>query len=462
MSASAPNNRPTAWSLRTRLTILLVVATLGLWGVASLTIYQEAQAESQNLFDESLRESAYLLLAVIEHEMAEHGPDYAAQLIDHSDFPAPQTHYLRFQVWNSEGRLIYRSTDAPERPFVELGRSGYVWADSMAGSLRTYVAWNSARTLQIQIGEPLSHRQEIITATLWRLAAFAAIFLPIAAFLIWWIIARMFAPVQWTSEEVAARTANNLGDVPLGNVPREISPLIVALNRLLGRIREVLDYERRFTADAAHELRTPLAAIRAHAQVLLGARTPQEAAEAAHDIIAGVDRGRRLVDQLLSLATLDKSALRALPMTPVDLGALIASQVEQHRAAAMQLGVELRAETAPLTVRGHADTLNVMLRNLIDNALRYTPAGEAVVVNCYRTPQGVCLAVRDSGPGIPAAERQRIFDRFYRIAGSASFGSGLGLSIVQRVVKEHGAEVWVEDGLRGCGAGFVVRFPAEH
>lgn len=460
MSVLKSNNTAGAWSLRIRLTVLLTVATLGLWGIAAMAVYQEAEQGGQELFDESLRESAYLLLAVIEHEMAEHGPDYAAQLVDQSDYSGIDTHYLRFQVWSSDGRLIYRSRNASDQAFVSFDRSGYLWTNGDVGSLRTYAAWNKAHTLQIQVGEPAGHRRSVIDRTLWRFAIFAAVFLPVAGLLVWWIVARVFAPVQWVSEEVLARTPNNLKDVPLSNMPREISPLIVALNRLLERIREAIDYERRFTADAAHELRTPLAAIRAHAQVLRGARNRDEADEAAQDIIAGVDRGRRLIDQLLALASLDKAALQALPMEPVDLAALIETRVEQHRHAAEQLGVSLRAAAQPLTVLGHLDTLDVMLRNLIDNALRYTPAGGAVEVSSYETSEAICLAVRDSGCGIPAGERQRVFDRFYRIAGSASFGSGLGLSIVQRVIKEHGAEVVVESGLNGQGTGFVVRFSA--
>lgn len=450
------------WSLRTRLIMLLLVATSGLWVLASYSVYRETEIESQELFDDSLKETAYLLLAVVQHEMAEHGIGYTAQMIDSTG--VPDTHYLRFQIWSRDGRLIYRSKEAPERPMARPDSLGYAWATGGAEALRTYVAWNADRQLQIQIGEPLSHRREIIQRTLWRLALFAALFLPLTAFLIWWIIARSFEPIRWSSEAVAERTGQHLDDVGLDNVPREIVPLIRAINQLLGRIRATLEHERRFTADAAHELRTPLAAIRAHAQVLQGARNTDEASEAARDIIAGVDRSRRLVDQLLALARLDEARLdkaQALPKEPVDLAALVRQQVHEHRAFAERQQITLIAEPRPAVVQGHADHLNVLLRNLIDNALRYTPAGGVVRVGCGIAADGEYLSVRDSGVGIPKSERRRIFERFYRInrlGGDRSYGSGLGLSIVQRLVEQYGARISIGDGLNGAGVGFAVHF----
>lgn len=463
MNVSRPNDAAHApvrrWSLRNRLIVLLLMATAGLWSLASWSVYQEAQIESRELFDDSLRETAYLLLTVVKHEMDEHGPAYTAQMIDAAD--VPDSHYLQFQIWDLSGQLIYRSQDAPLQPWMSVSASGYSYSGVGADSVRLFVAWNADRTLQIQVAEPLSHRRTVSNNTLWRLLWFAAFFLPVTFFLIWWIVARSFAPVQWTSESVAQRTGRHLSDVELGNVPREIAPLIEALNRLLARIRETLDYERRFTADAAHELRTPLAAVRAHAQVLQGARTPEEAHEAVSDIITGVDRSRRLVDQLLALARLDQSGHAAAAAQAVDLAELVNLQVMDHQYLAERAGVHLYEEVVPVVITGHADQMHILLRNLIDNALRYTPSGGEVRVSCGTDARGVFLAVHDSGHGIPEAERQRIFERFYRInrvETSHTFGSGLGLSIVQRLAEKHAARIEIEAGLNGKGVGFVVRF----
>lgn len=463
MNASRPNNTantdPASWSLRNRLIVLLLLATASLWGLASWSVYQEAELESRQLFDDSLKETAYLLLTVVRHEMAEHGPDYAAQMISETEMP--ESHYLRFQVWDRQGRLIYHSADAPTLPMVETDAIGYTWSVAGDESLRTFVAWDATRQLQIQIAEPLSHRREITQKTLWRLLWFAVLFLPITTLLIWWIVTRSFAPLRWTSESVAERTGSNLSNVQLGNVPREISPLIVAVNRLLTRIRETLEHERRFTADAAHELRTPLAAIRAHAQVLQGARTTEEATEAAQDIIAGVDRSGRLVDQLLALARLDSAQQRAQSDDRVDLSDLVQQLVEEHQAFAARQRITLSAVVNSAVISGHYQHLEILLRNLLDNALRYTPAGGEVQVSCGETESGCYLKVSDSGEGIPLDERQPVFERFYRInrlGDRNTYGSGLGLSIVQQLVEQHGAQISLEDGLQGKGISFVVWF----
>lgn len=449
------------WSLRTRLIVLLLVATAGLWALAAYAVYREAEYESRELFDESLKEAAYLLLTVVQHEMAEHGLDYTAQLIDAADIPG--VHYLRFQVWGRQGQLIYRSHDAPLQPLVNTNADGYAWAGNDGESLRTYAAWSSNRLLQIQIAEPTGHRRAVIQRTLWRLALFGGLLLLLAAFLIWWIISRSFTPILWTSEAVAARTGSNLDALDLQSVPHEIAPLIVAFNRLLHRIRATLERERRFTADAAHELRTPLAAIRAHAQVLQAARSADEASEAAQDIVIGVDRSRRLVDQLLILARLDGNE-RQIEHPSIDLATLVAQQVNEHCNVARQRHIVLQAITQSAMVNADADQLAILLRNLIDNALRHTPAGGAVQVACGVSNRVAWLAVRDSGVGIPDVERQAIFGRFYRVnrtASGESYGSGLGLSIVQRVAEQYGASISVEPGLNDTGVSFVVRFAPE-
>jgi two-component system, OmpR family, sensor histidine kinase QseC len=460
MNASRPDKSVTGgWSLRNRLMGLLVVATSGLWGLASWSIYQDARLQSQELFDESMAETAALLLTVIEHEMAEHGINFAGQLIDAAEVPG--TRYLRFQIWDNQRRLIYRSPDAPTTPLVAMDAVGYGVRLQGNESLRIYAAWNAKRSLMVQMADPARHRNDVTHDVVTDLIMFAIVFLPITLFLIWWIVARSFEPIRWTSKDVMQRSGQQLDDVSLASVPREIAPLIQSINTLLGRIRDTLAAERRFTADAAHELRTPLAAVRAHAQVLQGARTPQEAQEAAGDIIVGVDRSRRLVDQLLALARVDQAAHGVAALQPIELSSLVRQQVADHQSLAGRQGIRLYEQTAPANIGGYADQLHILLRNLIDNALHYTPAGGAVRVSCGVDGKGAFLAVHDDGVGIPEAERERIFERFYRInrvETAHAFGSGLGLSIVQRLAERHGARIDLEEGLDGRGVGFVVRF----
>ncbi|MGD9843579.1 MAG: ATP-binding protein [Steroidobacteraceae bacterium] len=450
---------PRHWSVRNRLVSLLVMVMLGLWGIASFSIYQQAKQVSSELFDESLKETAHVLLAVIEHEIEEHGPNFVEQLIGESGYPS--SHYLRFQVWSQDLRLVYRSIGAPTTPMLAMdGGANWVGADGQL--MHTYSTWNTRHSLQIQVAEPLSYRDKIARGALNRLIVFTTIFLPCTALLIWLVIARSFAPIQWLGSAVSQRTANNLDPLDTRHVPREVAPLILSFNRLLVRVREAITLEREFTADAAHELRTPLAAIRAHAQVLSAARNPGEANEAARDIIAGVDRGGRLVDQLLALARLDASLeeMSVRADVELDLQQIVFSEIELQQDLAQRRQISLTADTQVARVRGSTEALQILLRNLIDNALRATPVGGAVQVACGENGSGAWLAVRDSGVGIQAEERERIFRRFYRVKGSAYGGSGLGLSIVQRVAERHGAAIKFTDGLHGRGVGVMLTFPS--
>ena len=221
---------------------------------------------------------------------------------------------------------------------------------------------------------------------------------------------------------------------------------------------DTLQQERRFTADAAHELRTPLAAVRANAQVIRNARNPAELAEAAEDLIISVDRGSRVIDQLLLLARADAQSGEQFRGEPLELAELVESQCERQHAEAAAAGIALRAETQPCVVSGRVDLLSVLLHNLIDNAIRYCPSGSKVCVSCRVDGPGVELCVTDDGPGVPPAERERVFERFHRLEDSRRPGSGLGLSIVRRIAELHGATVTLGEGAAGKGTRVCVRF----
>jgi signal transduction histidine kinase len=234
--------------------------------------------------------------------------------------------------------------------------------------------------------------------------------------------------------------------------------LLSDLNQLLMRMRDALRTERRFTADASHELRTPLAAIRANAQVLLGARDEAEKRSSAADLLASVDRGTRLVEQLMALARADAQDDRGSRESVVALDELVREQVQEHAALAARRGVHLDAHAEPATTTGVPALLAVMLRNLIDNALRYTQAGGRVTVSSSTAGKRILVSVSDTGPGIPLAERERIFERFYRVGSNDEPGSGLGLSIVRRIADLHDATVTIADGPDHRGAVVTVSF----
>jgi len=303
-------------------------------------------------------------------------------------------------------------------------------------------------------GEDEHERQELIAGIAWRLSAPLLFGLPLLGAWIWLATRRGLAPLDAVAKQIAEREPDRLHAVVPASAPAEIRPLIEAINNLFGRVERTIESERQFTADAAHELRTPLAALATQAQVALRARDEGERNHAIEQLIASSQRAARLVDQLLTLARLDPDA--TVTTESVRLDRLAEEICAGHGGMAVMKGVALELDAAPASVAGHADMLRILLRNLVDNAIRYTPAGGRVVVTV--TPGS--LTVADTGPGIPEAERDRVFDRFHRLAGQDTEGSGLGLSIIVRIAERHGAVIELGAGENGKGLRVTVRFSA--
>jgi len=443
-------------SLRTRLLVLLVAATSGLWVVGAWWIYVEARTVGQRLSDESLRETGGLLLQLAQHEITEHGMSLGVLLLRNETLPGD--YEFRYQIWTDDLRSAYRTASSPDLPFMSLTADGFGWANVDGQRWRAFATWNKDRSLQIQIAQSVGYRQRLASSIFRRTSATLALLLPLAVAMIWWILAHSFRPLVASAESVAARSASDLQSIDETHAPTEVRPLLAALNRLLERIREALQLERRFTADAAHELRTPLAAIKANAQIIRGARTPQELTEAADDLLISVDRSSRMIDQLLALARADSMAGSSGEFDTVDLGQLIAAQCAEQHQFAFARGIRLVTEPGTCTVNGRRDLLGILLRNLIDNAIRYCPTGSTITVACREIAGMVELSVTDDGPGIPAAERSQVFERFYRRPGQSESGSGLGLSIVRRIAELHQATVLASDGRDGRGTAITVKF----
>ena len=284
--------------------------------------------------------------------------------------------------------------------------------------------------------------------------------LPLLAAWIWFATRRGLAPLDAIAAEVGQRAPERLEPLMPAAAPREIRPLLGALNDLLSRVEQALDSERRFTADAAHELRTPLAAIAAQAQVAQRARDAAERDHALAQIAVGSRRASRLVEQLLMLARLDPAA--PLPRAALRLDRLAAEVCADHGAAALEKQIALELDAPQETVvAGNADLLRILLRNLLDNALRYTPAGGQVRVVVGEERGRVMLAVCDSGPGIPAGDRENALRRFQRFAGQEIAGSGLGLSIVARIAELHGARLELADGIGNPGLTVRTNFSVQ-
>jgi two-component system sensor histidine kinase TctE len=271
--------------------------------------------------------------------------------------------------------------------------------------------------------------------------------LPIAALLIWFGLSRGIAPINALQKRLRARKPDDLSSIDGRNVPVEIEPLVAAMNELLARLASHILAQQRFVADAAHQLKTPLAGLRMQAELGMRGTPPAETLSSLHQIVAGTVRATRLIDQLLLMARAENPD--NIQVTTVDIRALTQEQtqhwVDQAIAANIDLGFE--AADTPIFIRGQALLLAELLNNLIDNALRYTPAKGHVTVSVTQAAHRVIVAVQDSGQGIPAVDRERVFDRFYRVLGTKTEGSGLGLAIVREIATQHGATIHILDPL---------------
>ena len=430
-------------SLRAR----LLLATLGLLALAVLLVgslsYRNVRAQTEALFDYQLRQMALSL-----RDQGEIAAAQASALVDEQlDFVV--------QVWTADGRAIY----ATRRHEVLPQRAQLGLADVRVGAAvwRSYSVAMPGRV--IQVSQPLAIRQRLAADAAWRAVLPLLLVAPFMAAGAWWLTALALRPLQRVAADVRRRDGQSLTPLPSAGLPDEVAPLVVALNALLQRLRQSLDTQRAFVADAAHELRSPLTALKLQLQLLQRASGDGERAAAAAALGAGIDRAARLVEQLLALA---RSEPGAAPLTPqrLDLSELVRVAVADTvpLALARDTRIELRAD-APVFVEGDRAALTVLVRNLADNALRYAPRGARVEVQVSQ-PAGVAvLQVDDSGPGIPAAERERVFDRFYRRGSNDESGSGLGLAIVRSIAQRHGATVALGDSALG-GLQVTLRFEA--
>lgn len=448
--SSAPRARSSR-SIRRRLLIGLTGATVTLWLLVIGATYFGANREVDALFDTQLEQSAkvatrtLLGLPVPEDETAgEPGDQYKKNLV--------------IQVWDADGELIVHSRNAPRVPLNGID-SGFADSDLLGERWRTYAFHDAASGLTIRAGEPYRPRdyltRHVVTQTMYPVL----IGLPVVTLMIWVIVGRGFGPLRRLAAEVHRRDPDNLDGIEAPYAPAEVRPLLAELNVLLGRLKQKIDNERHFVADAAHELRTPLSGLKAQAQVALGARSDDERDHALNSILVGVDRASHLVNQLLTLSRLDEST--SIVRERVDLASTVRTVILDSLADADRQGIELTFDAPSgfgASIRGNAEAIHVLVRNLVDNAVKYSPADTVVTLSISTRSDRLLLSVGDQGPGIPAAERDKVFDRFHRRTGGDAYGSGLGLSIVRRVVDLHDADITLSEAAGG-GLLVEVAFP---
>ena len=440
-----------AFSLKRRLLLTLLGSIALVWLATAVFSYFDARHELDELLDAHLAQSVSLLLAQTGHEPEEIDTEHMAQL-------HKRARNVAIQMWEHGNTLRLHSLNAPAERLSQQDE-GFSDAVIEGKRWRVFSAWDAGRRYLVQVGERYETRDEIAASLAKNLLLPLLFALPLLGGLVWLNVARGLRPLAALGRQVAERDPGNLGSLDAGRVPTEVLPLIENLNRLFERVAQLIENERRFTADASHELRTPLAALKTQAQVARASASDAERTRALDQVIAGCDRATHLVQQLLTLARLDPHEPGGTAQA-CDLRALASAAVAELAPYAWSKKVEIDlAEGAAVEATGHAGLIAILLRNLIDNAIRYSPEGASVHVRASGDGAAATLTVIDQGPGIPADERGKVGQRFYRILGTEEFGSGLGLSIVKRIAELHGASVRLADGEQGKGLSVTVSFP---
>lgn len=358
---------------------------------------------------------------------------------------------LSVRAYDKTGR-VYFETALPSLPadLPQTYEEGFGSMATQEGAWRIYT--HVAEEGIVQVGQALATRDVLARELSISVLMPLLMLIPLLVVIVAWVLKRGLAPLHETSRRVSDRDASRLDPLPTEGVPEELAPLVEQINALLARLEGSLDAQRRFLADAAHELRSPVAALALQVQLAERAHSPAAREAAFRELAHGVERARRLVQQLLDFARLEPG-VQSEPFTPTDLARLAREVVGRYAPQAdsqeVDLGVDAPA-AAPLL--GSEPQLRALVENLVDNALRYAPRESAVTVSVGLEDGALELAVTDAGRGIPAEERERVFERFHRVAGDHTRGSGLGLAISKAIVERHHGSISLSDARPGSAS----------
>ncbi len=462
----APGSGERATSLRRKLLVWLLMPLLSLWLVGAVVAYFMAINFTNVAYDRALFDSTRSLaeqVKVIDDQAVVELPRSAMQILLSDEYDR-----VYYQVIGRRGQFISGEPGLPRPPMTGKIGAPILHDGNLRGEkLRIAslyvipVGEFSGRTVLVQVAETLNKRRILAGEILTGMLAPQLALILLAAFIVWFGVGRGLAPLQQVRSEIAARSHRELGPLAESNAPEEVQTLIHAINELMGRLDQALGAQQRFMADAAHQLRTPLAGLKAQTDLALRQTDPERQRHALEQLSAGTGRTVRLINQMLALARVEPGADKTLALQSLDLAALVRESAMEWVPRALGKGIDLGYEGASgaVPVQGDALRLKMLLDNLIDNSLRYCPPGSRVTVKLVGEGDAALLAVEDNGPGIPEMERDKVFQRFYRVLGNEEEGSGLGLAIVQEIAQLHGARVELVTPEAGKGTEVRVVFP---
>ena len=460
-------------SLRSHLLLRLIMLSVLLVGGMSWFGYKDIREETRELFDAQLARSARLILSIAQAQNGDAGFARIQEYLDENglavmyiDFEeeydnelAEDAHVyetkLAFQIWDKDGNLVVKSYNAPleplttqEKGFNNILIDEYDW--------RTFSLPSINRQYRCITAERVDVRNDLIVKISNDLFYMFIILIPALSLVLYFSIDHGLKPLQRLAAQINRRSGDNLELIKSDYPYIEIVTIKNALNQLLHRLRETLAREKRITSDAAHELRTPLAAIRLHTELAKNAKTHQQQNESLDQVIQGVDRTTHLVDQLLALARLEPDLL-ANDFSTVNLGAVIIEECALLSPLAIKKDIDLSFdEVNTVSIDGHESSLRLLIRNLLTNAITYTPQDGKVTISLTKQAEHTVIIVEDSGPGISEEDRNRVIERFYRAGSHQVSGCGIGLSIVDRVVQMHNGTLTLGRADSGQGLKVVI------
>ncbi|MGO4391477.1 ATP-binding protein [Variovorax sp. M-6] len=431
-------------SLRARLLWFLLAAIVLAAGTQAFVAYRAVLEEADGIFDHHMRQMALSLRAGLPPSSAVGGLGGGEENFE-----------FIVQVWTLDGIRIFES--AAQAALPQRAVLGFSNVQARGTTYRVFSLATGA--LVIQVAQDMAARRRMAGTLALRTVGPIVLAAPLLMLVVWWVVSRSLAPVARVRRQVAARQADDLSPLSEGDLPEEVRPLVHELNLLFVRVRQAFEAQKHFVADAAHELRSPLAALKLQVQGLQRASDDATRELAVARLAAGIDRATRLVEQMLALARHEASAAAGAQPERVSLPEVARLAISDTVAAAQARDIDIGiAQADPATVQGQSEALRTLLRNLIDNAVKYTPPGGRVDIGIVAGARGVELSVDDSGPGLPESERERVLDRFYRVGEAQAPGSGLGLAIVKSIADLHAATVSLDRSPLG-GLRVQVRFP---
>jgi two-component system sensor histidine kinase TctE len=452
-------------SLRSHLMERLLTALFWLWLLSTIVGYFATLNYANQPHDLILLQRAQALAEHMKLGSGEERLDYQPLLPDGSEPGNPDR--VVFTVSDSNGIKIAGNANLARPVSYRKGKPGPLFSNSEREGEKTrmislvYPGRSGGKLYQLHVSETTHQRRALVRGILANIVIPQLLLIMIAAGAVWYGLKEGLAPLERLRQDVAARKRDDLNRLDETKAPEEVRPLIGAVNDLLQRLQQVMQAQKRFVADAAHQLRTPFAGLKTQAELALREGDPERKQHALQHMLTSTRHGTRLVNQLLALARNEPDGQGTEAFTMLELGQLAQSCAMQWVPLALEKNIDLGFEGVETQtwISGDAVSLNEMLGNLIDNAIRYTQADGHITIRMACEQGKVRLCVEDNGPGIAPQHRERVFERFYRILGSGQSGSGLGLAIVAEVVKRHGAAVRLGQGSEGAGTMVSIYFP---